>query len=74
MYSTVVKIAIFHNASKSKDRNTKIGIGITRKIEFKKQYVAMAGIIYTINNDFILLSNNIFGIINTKLLLIIIKL
>ena len=31
----------------------------------------MAGII---NNDFILLSNNIFGIINTKLLLIIIKL
>ena len=46
----------------------------TRKIEFKKQYVAMAGIIYTINNDFILLSNNIFGIINTKLLLIIIKL
>ncbi len=53
MYSTVVKIAIFHNASKSKDRNTKIGIGITRKIEFKKQYLAMAGRHYIINNDFI---------------------
>ena len=41
-----------------------IGIVITMKIEFKKQYVAMAGRHYTINNDFILLSNNIFYIIN----------
>ncbi len=59
-----MKIAIFHITLKSKDRNTKIGIVITMKIEFKKQYVAMAGRHYTINNDFILLSNNIFYIIN----------
>ena len=50
----------------------KIELVYQGKSEFKSQYVSMAGKYYTININFILLSNNIFYIINTKLLLIII--